>query len=176
MTLSKRWWTTLTPTQRSDWRDLAAANPRPNTWGTEFPLTGLALFIGVNRLLLQAGESATDDAPTDQTVTALSTATLTVTAPGTASLSFTPTPCPTDHVLYLSALGGISPGITNYGNKFRFLQVSAPSQTSPLTISSALSALCNGLTSARQYAVKAQFLNTSNGSISAPIIAAAIAS
>lgn len=175
VTYSKRWWAELTPTQRTDWRALAAANPRPNVWGTDYPLTGLALFIGINRLLTQAGASPTNDAPTDQAVTAIATATLTVTAPSTATLAFTPTPCPTDHVLYLAALGPISPGVTNYGRNFRFLLASASSETSPLTISSALSSLCNGLTSGRQYVVSARFLNLSNGALSPELIAPTIA-
>lgn len=175
-TLSKRWWEVLTPTQRTDWRDLAAANPRPNVWGDDYPLTGLSYFISVNSLLLQAGLNATDDAPADQFVTAPATATLTVTAPATASLAFTAAPVPADHIAYLSAIGPLSPGVSTIPRRPRFAAVSAASQTSPWTISSAFSSLFGTLHAGRQYAALLQFLNTTNGAISSPLVAWNVAS
>lgn len=173
--LSKRWWTILSASQRDDWRALAAANPRPNTWGDPFPLTGLALYIGINQLLHQAGEATTDDAPTDQAVTPVATATITATAPNTFSLAFTPSPVPADHVLYLATTGPISPGITNTTTAKKFLAVSAFAATTPLDLSSELLSLFGDVITGRQYAVAAKFLNTTNGALSAGLETSAIA-
>jgi len=173
--LSKRWWSVLTPTQRTDWRELAAANPRPNLWGEEFPLAGLALYIAVNRALVQGGNLTTDDAPADQTYTTLSTVTLTVTAPSTASLAWTPTPAPTDHQLLVFASRKNSPGIANWDGSWRYIKASAIEATSPLTISSELLSLFGALTTGRQYAVRAKFLNTANGAFTPDLVTSAIA-
>lgn len=173
--LSKRWWAVLSPSQRDDWRALAAANPRPNTWGDLFPLTGLALYIAINQLLHQAGEPTTDDAPTDQAVTPVATATITATAPNTFSLAFTPSPVPADHVLYVATTGPISPGITNTSKAKKFLAVSAFAATTPLDLSSELLSLFGDVITGRQYAVAAKFLNTTNGALSAGLETSAIA-
>lgn len=174
-TLSKRWWSTLTPTQRDAWRALASANPRPNVWGDEFPLTGLALFIALNRTLQTAGYTALDTAPSDQTVTGLATLTLTATAPGTVSLAFTPTPAPTDHNLYIFARANFSPGIFNSDGRDVFLLASAESVTSPLSLSSAWLAAFGNLHTGRQQLVRAAFINNINGARSPTLLARALA-
>ena len=174
--LTKQWWSVLTPTQRTDWRALAAANPRPNVWGDEFPLTGLALYIGINRLLMQAGQATTPDAPADQFVTPPDTAALTITAPATVSLAFTPTPVPTDHVAYLSMSGPLSPGIANFVGRTPFLLASGSGQTSPWNVASAFSSRHGDAIETRQYAVQLAFLNTTNGALSAALTTAAICS
>lgn len=173
--LTKRWWSALTPTQRTDWRSLAAANPRPNTWGDDFPLTGLALFISLNRRLMQAGFTTIDDAPTDQTVTPPATATLTVTAPATISLTFSSSPVPTDHVAYLHVSGPLSPGIANYGRFTSFLSASGAGQTSPWNVSSAFSSRHGDAIAGRQYAAELRFLNTVNAALSGQLTTATIA-
>jgi len=173
--LTKTWWQLLTVSQRDDWRALAAANPRPNVWGDDFPLTGLALFISLNRRLQQAGLAAFDDAPADQFVTPPTTATLTVHAPSTASLAFTTTPAPTDHVAYLHLTGPISPGISNATTYLSFLVASTTSQTSPWNIATPLLARHGAIITGRQYAAALYFLNTDNAALSAPLTATTIA-
>lgn len=173
--LTKHWWSALTPTQRTDWRALAAANPRPNTWGDDFPLTGLALFISLNRRLMQAGFATIDDAPADQTVTPPATATLTVTAPSTISLAFTTSPVATDHVAYLHMSGPLSPGIANFDRSTSFLLASGASQTSPWSVSSAFLSRHGDAIAGRQYAAELRFLNTVNGALSGQITTATIA-
>jgi len=175
-TFSKRWWSSLSVSQRDDWRDLATANPRPDLWGDEYPLTGHALFISLNLRLRQATLTTTDDAPTDQAVTSLSTATLTLTAPSTASLAFTPTTTPTDHLVYLSAAGPFSPGRANFDHLLHFLGPSANPQTSPWNIAALLTAALGSIVAGRQYVVAAALLNSDNAALSPPIVATAIAS
>lgn len=174
-TLSKRWWTTLTPTQRTDWRALAAANPRPNVWGDEFPLTGLALFIGINSLLATASFAGTDDAPADQTVTALATLSITATPPDELLLTFTPSPLPTDHLLYIFARPNFSPGILNSTGRDAFLIASAIEITSTLDVGPDFVARFGAILADRQQLIRAALLNTVNGALSAAITATVIA-
>lgn len=174
MTYSKKWWSELTPTQRDEWRALAAANPRPNVWGDEFPLTGLALFIGINMLLYNAGLSPTDTAPSDQTVTAPSSATLTISAPATASISFAPSTAPTDHIAYLRATRAQSPGVENPSGRYQFVTASGSGLTSPWNIASALQSLVGTFVAGRKYFISFHFLNTDNGALSAGVVSQAI--
>lgn len=172
--LSRRWWSILTPTQRTAWRALAAANPRVNVWGDEFPRTGHMLYVGVNALLLQSGYPSVDTAPPSQTVTALSTLTLTTTAPETATLTFTPSPIPANHVLYVRARANFSPGILPGASAMRFLLASAEDITSPYNIGTQWTTQFGPLTQGRQQAVQAALLNSSTGALSPALIALSI--
>lgn len=165
--LAKNWWEGLSPAQRTAWRALAASAPRPNVWGTEYPLTGLSLYIGLNAQLAVAGLAMTDDAPADQFVTAPATVTLSVTAPSTASITWTTTPLPTDHILYARVAGPLSPGITNISGRYKHLGVSGGSQSSPWDVSSLFSSKLGTLITGRLYAVQVAMLNTSNAALSA---------
>lgn len=173
--LSRRWWSVLTPTERTDWRSLAAANPRPNTWGDDFPLSGLALFIGINSTLDQAGFTMIDTAPSDQTVTALSTMTFAATAPNSLVVTFTPSPLPTDHLLYISARPNFSPGISNSARLSSFLVASAIEITSTLNIGTQFAARFGPIIATRQQYIEARLLNTVNGAVSAAIVGSEIA-
>ena len=173
--LTKSWWQLLTSTQRDEWRTLAAANPRPNVWGDDFPLTGLALFISLNRRLATAGLAATNDAPADQFVTPPSAATLTVASPASVEISFTPGTVPTNHIAYLNMSGPLSPGIANFDSKMNFLAASGAGQTSPWDISTPYTARYGAVLETRQYAAALAFLNTDNAALSAAVIVAEIA-
>jgi hypothetical protein len=173
--LTKRWWSELDASQRTAWRDLAAANPITNRWGDEYALTGLAFYVKLNQRLFTAGLTQTDDAPSDQTVASLLTATLAISAPSTATLTFTTSPVVTDHILYLFGTRGLSPATENFAGKFFFLLASAPSTTSPLSISSAWLSQIGQLISGRGYALGAALLNTTNAALSPFIEAQTIA-
>jgi hypothetical protein len=173
--LTKRWWSELDASQRTDWRDLAAANPITNRWGDEYPLTGLAYFVKLNQRLFTAGLTQTDDAPSDQTVASLLTATLAIGAPSTATLTFTTSPVVSDHILYLFGTPNLSPATENFEGKFFFLLASAPSATSPLSLSSAWLSQIGALITGRAYALHAGLLNTTNAALSPFILAQTIA-
>lgn len=175
LTLSKRWWSTLTPTERDDWRALAAANPRPNLWGDEYPLTGHQLYIGINSLLDQAGYPAVDTAPSDQVVTGLSTLTITAAAPDDLEVTFTPTPLPADHLLYIFGRANYSPGIGITPTNLKFIEATAEEETSPLDLGAEFTDELGPIVTGRQQMILGQLLNVTNGAISVPIPAAAIA-
>ncbi len=173
---TRRWWSTLTPTQRTDWRALAAANPRPNTWGDEFPLTGHALFIAVNTVLVKANFAGIDDAPADQTVTAMTTATITATAPDELILTWTPSPLPANHGLYIFGRANFSPGILNSSRRSAFLLATDDSETSTLDVGPQFAAAFGPIITTRQQLLEVALLNSTNGALSTPITALAIAS
>lgn len=164
--LSKWWWDQLDATQRTDWRALAAANPFPNRWGDTYPLTGQAFFIRVNQRLLQVGNTILQDAPADQTVTVLTSATLTVAAPSTASLAYAPTTVPTDHALVTRATRQLSPGRTNVDGSYLFLQAAGAGSTSPLNVGSSLGSLAGTFAAGRAAWLQAAFLKLTTGALS----------
>lgn len=172
--LSKAWWLTLTSSQRDDWRALAAANPLPNRWGDDFPLTGLAFFIRVNQRLLASNIGAIFDAPSDQTVSAVTDATFTATAPSTASLAFTPGTVPANHVLIFRATPEQSPGRSTPQGGLLRIATAAASTTSPLDVSTDLLAALGSINPGRQIFTSTSFLNVDTGAESPPIASAAI--
>lgn len=175
MTLSKRWWSTLTPTDRDDWRALAVANPRPNLWGDEYPLTGHQLYIGINSLLDQAGYPIVDAAPPDQTVSGLATISITAAAPNDLEITFTPTPLPADHLLYIFGHANYSPGIGITPSGLKFVEATAEEEASPLQIGTEFTDELGLIITGRQQMILAQLLNVTNGAVSVPIPAAVIA-
>lgn len=172
--LTKRWWSTLDATQRGDWRDLAAANPLPNRWGDTYPLTGLAFYVRVNQRLIQATGTATDDAPEDQTVTALTSMTCTAAAPSTASLSFLPATVPSECALVVFASEQLSPGISTAQRRCQWLMAIPAGETSPQAIGSELTTLTGPLGSGRAVWLQGAFLNVTNGARSPLITTQAI--
>lgn len=167
--LSRYWWDSLTPTQRTDWRALAAANPLPNRWGEDFPLTGLAFFLRVNLRLGRAGAGFMFTAPADQTVDTLTSASIAITSTPTASLTFGPSPVPTDHVLVVRASPQLSPGIASAPHRKGFIAAAAATTTSPLNILSALTAITGTLHAGRQVFLSASFLSLDTGAASPEI-------
>jgi hypothetical protein len=168
---SRSWWATLTPTQRTGWRELAADNPYSNVWGDEFPLSGLAYYIKINARMRTAGETPFLDAPADQVVTPLSTFSCAATAPNTLALTFTPSTTPADHRLYVFATENLSPGIQNFDGKFFFIVAAPLAQTSPYTIGTIYTTRLAPLRATNQIAVRGALLNIDNGALSPFILA-----
>lgn len=174
--LSKDWFNNLDVGQRDDWRALAAANPIPNTWGDEFPLSGIAMFIRVNLTLYSVGEIKIFDAPANQAVTALASVNLSVTAPNTAAIAFTAKPTPANHLLLVNATLKLSAGINNFTGRFFFLDHGAAAEPSPFNIAAAWAEHVGDFVAGAEYAVQATLINITNGARAAPILSAVLAS
>jgi hypothetical protein len=173
--LSKDWFNNLDVGQRDDWRALAEANPVPNTWGDEFPLSGIAMFVRVNLTLYSVGETKIFDAPANQSVTALASVTLSVTAPNLAELAFTATPTPANHLLLVNATLKLSPGVNNFTDQFFFLDHGAAGETSPFNLAAAWQEHVGDFKAGAGYAVQATLINAVNGARAAPIVSAVLA-
>lgn len=76
--LSKRWANDLTAADRAGWIALAAANPRTDVFGNTIVLTGLQLYMAVNRALESIGQADIDAPPA--TLSAEATGPITVVA------------------------------------------------------------------------------------------------
>ena len=173
--LSQDWFHNLDVGQRDDWRALAAANPVPNTWGDEFPLSGIAMFIRVNLTLYSVGEIKIFDAPANQVVTPLASVTLSVTAPATATVAFTATPTVSNHLLLINATLKLSPGINNFTDRFFFLDHGAAAETSPFDIAAAWADHVGDFKAGAEYAVQATLVNITNGARAAPLVSTVLA-
>lgn len=173
--LSKSWWADLDSTQRTAWRELAAANPSTHYWGDEFASTGLAYYIKLNQRLGAAGVPGLLDAPGDQTVTSPATLSFTIPAPSTVTVNFSASPIPTNHVGYLWITPPKSPGIANVDGSYLYLHTIAASATSPWDASSAFTQRFGNAITDRAYFSRLAFLNTTNGALSPYLLAQAIA-
>lgn len=173
---SQRWYTALTSTQRTAWRALAAANPRPNIWGDSVALSGFAFFVGHNLLLNSIGAAPLTDAPADQSVQQLTSLSLTATAPGTIELAFSASPVPAGHVLVVSASRSISPGIIPGAKHVRQIAAYAAGTTSPIDIAPDYFARWAALVAAKQYAATAALVNLTNAAKSVVFSTSALAS
>jgi hypothetical protein len=173
--LGQAWFNTLDQTQRDAWTALAVANPLPNQWGDEFPISGVAFFIRTNLTLLAIGVAQIDDAPADQAVTALASLTLSVTAPATASITFTPTPTTAGHRLLLAATSEASPGQTATALHYWFLQHGGAAEASPLNVATPYLARVGAFAAGKRYAVRGVQVNSANGARSAEFFATTLA-
>jgi hypothetical protein len=144
-------------------------------WGDEYPLTGHDLYIGINRILTTAGYAAVDTAPSTQTVTGLSAIAITSSAPDNMEVTFTPTPLPAGHLLYIFARANFSPGIEPDRSHKSFLLATAEEETSTLEIGTEFSTLLGDIIAGRQQAIFAALLNVTDGALSPLITATAIA-
>lgn len=70
-TNSKLWSGTLTPEQRAAWTLFAGNNPYNNVFGQSKQLSGMAMMMSLNQVLLQIGAAIITDAPADLSVPAL---------------------------------------------------------------------------------------------------------
>ena len=128
--LAKRWFATLTQAQRNAWIALAAANPVVDVFGNTHVLTGQQFYVRVNQLRNQVPLAYIDDAPADQSVTALLTFSVVATAPATLTLTFTGTPLDGSHRLYIYASPSLSPGKVATKSDMKFIGVSGLAQAS----------------------------------------------
>jgi hypothetical protein len=167
--ISAAWTTTLTDEERADWITLGAANPISDTWGNDYPLTGIAIYMRVNSKRLAAGLSRQDTAPADQSVTAITTATLTTAAGPTLGIAWTATPAPTNHRLKLYVSPPLNPGVTNAAGKLFLILITAAAASSPVDLTSIYEGIFGPLLTGRKIIAQATFFNQANGAESPPV-------
>lgn len=63
--LSKNWGSTLTDDQRAAWATFASTHTYVNVFGDAITLSGIAMFMAVNRPILQCGFAQISDPPVD---------------------------------------------------------------------------------------------------------------
>lgn len=178
MALLSQAWRGLTAAQRTSWNDAASSFPYTNQFGDTYYLSGLSLHNALNLALLNINESALTEPPTPATVEGVYTATLTA-AKGTPamSLAFTQDPVPADTAYVLYATPGISPGVSFYKGRFRYISFLDAAATSPADILADYTAKFGAVPAAGQkVAVNVVPMNKVTGQLGVGLTAEAIVS
>lgn len=87
-TLSNRFVTVLTPSQREGWKNQGVNGSYRNRLGDSITLSAIAAYLRANTARLQAGDGPVDDAPPVYVDTNLTLPFSTITAPTTLSVAF----------------------------------------------------------------------------------------
>jgi len=165
--LTKRWGGTLTDTQRAGWISLAQAFPQKDVFGNNIILTGLQMYIKLNRNLQTISVAIIDDAPV----------TLSVGSPGTLSLASAAGPpitltatAGTDpaagEVPVIEAAAPISPGRSFVGNRYRYIFQDAAATASPYDIASAYATKFGTLVAGQNVSARLYYINNTTGAAS----------
>lgn len=85
--LAKSWSSDLSAIQRASWNELAKSYPVKDVFGAAHPLTGLQLYISLNRNLQVIGQTAIADAPASLAVDNLATLAVDASTPTAIVLS-----------------------------------------------------------------------------------------
>jgi hypothetical protein len=130
---SKNWAAKLSQAQRDAWTALAAAWPTTDVYGSTIHLTGIAIYIRVNRELKVLGLPQIATPPADQTTQDIGGITPTFTPGNPYHLSLTVTNTPgANYALVVCASAFLSPGKkAPKANKIAFVQAFAPGASGP---------------------------------------------
>lgn len=167
-------WRGLTQAQRQGWIDAAPQFPITDAFGDVKILAGNALYIQLNKNLLNAGAATISDAPNAVSIPSIAISALTATA-GTPSATFTidPTTIPTGYDLFAKATPMISPGISFVKNKLRFLGTETATAGS-VDILNDWQARFGTLVEGQRLSVTAFLVSSSTGQAGVPVLATTI--
>jgi len=161
--ITRNWTSTLTDAERQDWRDLAAANPQTDIWGSTFQLAGIDMFLRLNIRRFLAALSYFTTAPSDQVVTSPLTATLSSVAGPTLTLAWTATPAPTNHHVRIYTARQQSAGTSVATKRYRLTELSSAGAASPLNIKAPYETRFGPLTAGKKIFAQLSFWNSING-------------
>lgn len=167
-------WRGLTQAQRDAWIAGAGAFQRTDIFGKPIILAGNALYIALNKNLINAGSTKVDDIPTPVTVPSIAISDLTAAA-GTPALSFTidPTTIPSGFVLFVKATGQISPGKQYVKNLLRWIGLGTAT-TGSVDILSDYNDRFGSLVEGKRITVQAYLVSSTTGQAGIPVQATAI--
>lgn len=132
--IGKAWSGTLTQAQRDGWTAFGNTALAKSIFGNVLALSGLAAYQKVNLIILTAGGTRVDTAPTSKVVDAITSISLVANHTGPLlTLTYTPSPQAANTGLYIFATPALPPGIKNFNNRLRFLNYTDAS-TSPLEL------------------------------------------
>jgi hypothetical protein len=165
--LTKRWGGTLTATQRAGWISLAQAFPQKDVFGNNITLTGLQMYIKLNRNLQTIAVAVIDDPPV----------TLSVGSPGTFTLSSAVGPPitltgdagtepATGEVPVVEAVAPVSPGRSFVGNRYRYIFKAAAATAGPWDIAATYAAKFGTLVANQNVSARVYYVNNTTGAAS----------
>jgi len=170
MTTQSQGWRALTDAQRTSWRSFSLQNPVPNALGFPNVLQGNAMFIRINTLLEQSGNTTLTEPPTAAPPTGLLT--LVVDADigvGDVEIVFTATPLAATTLLVVRSYVTNSTAIQYVDNNLRTVQFSADAQASPLNIQAAVETKFGTLVVGQTLHVNVFTLDSATGLRSSPL-------
>lgn len=176
--LSQAWSQTLTQEQRDGWSAFGVSFPSTNKLGQAIQLSGIQAFSKIGARLVAAGSPYLADAPADQNVGELQTLTLSGDiGAGDFELGFTSVGTISGDRLVIRMTPSISPGISNVGNKLRFVAATAVNPSSPVDLTSLFASRFGGPPLVgKKLVCRASFLRVANGAASSELEAYAIVS
>lgn len=162
-------WRGLTEAQRQSWIDAAPNFPYIDVFGQPIILAGNALYIALNKNLLNAGETAIDTAPTPVAIPVISITAVSAAA-GTPALTATITPdtVPTGFALAAYVTPNIGPGKEFVKNRYRFLGTFTAT-TGSVDMLSAWQARFGTLVAGQKIFVKLLLVSTDSGQQGVPV-------
>lgn len=167
--LAKYWAASLTDDQRQGWKSLGQILGTLSVFGNKLILSGIATFIRINRILLAAGVTQIDDAPTSNDISNVESGSLAVSSGGgTVVFTFAPTPYAAGQGLYVFATPPMSAGILNFTNQLRLIGYFDAS-ASPLSLTAAWTARFGAVPGSPGQAVgiSVRAIDSTTGAISA---------
>lgn len=157
----------LTDGQRAAYKSLAENNPVTNIFGDTNILTAIALFGSVNNVRRNLDLASLSDAPVDLNVTGINTlAVVSSVATTSVAISFTDTPLPATHRLYIFATGNLGPGVNFFKPKLRFIGSSAAADISPFDAGTLWEAKFGPLVEGKKFGIAVATVNETNGAVS----------
>jgi hypothetical protein len=168
-------WRGITESERQSWINGAANFPQTDIFGNSKILSGQALFVKLNTVLLYNGSSQLDSCPAPIAVPAMTALGITA-AEGTPALSvsFGPSPVPADFVIQLQYTPNVPPGVNFVKNKFRLADAVSPAGTTPHNGLSAFTNAFGAPVAGNKIFVKAYMVSLLTGQTGVPLQAQCI--
>lgn len=165
-------WRGLTQAQIAGWNQANQNFPKTDIFGDRMILSGQALFISLNKNLLNAGQSSIDDAPVPGDIPSFSMSTLVATytsGTSTSVLSFTISPAtiPVGYTMLVYATPPIGPGINFVKNRFRLIGTGTAA-TGVVTITTDYVARFGNLVVGEKVFIRALLVNNTTGQAGVP--------
>ncbi len=169
--LAKDWGTVLTEAQRDSFTNFAELNPRTDVLGQAIILSGIQMYISLSERNLIAGRPKFSQAPLNQDVTQLTTATATfdIGLTDAFDVAFTPTVGGNEFV-QVFATPQLSPGVSFIKNRLRLIITAAGGAASPIDALAAWQTKFGSLPLASsKIGVTIRVLREDNAAISVPL-------
>lgn len=172
--LSKRWGVSLTQPQRDAWTAFAEINTVVDVLGQNLQLSGIQMYIKLNARILVVSGTIIDDAPLNQDVSQIVTATATISLTGGPGLEYTvafsPTPAVATEELQVFSTPLLSPGISFVKNRIRLIIPDGDTAVSPIDVLADWQARFGPvLIETAKIVTFLRVLNTLNGAVSVPV-------
>lgn len=162
-------WSTITDVQRAAWNALAQQVPRKDKFGASHILTGLQLYLGLNRNLGTLGVAAISTPPATLSAGYPSTLTVVATVAGPNTLTVLPAVfnAATDGwAIYAGAQ--VSPGRSNVNGRYRLIKEGVTVLAAATDISPAYVAKFGALIATKKVPILMVYINQTTGAKGTP--------